>query len=350
MTDIFTEVFHIISLSSHHIIGVKEAARICHQYGEEANLASADEYLLQIVPLATDTTGSTVNQEELVNELYQRGQKRKLDLETQATSSSINQAEDTQCNQNQYESRRLTILPQPIRYAYGLPPQEKEATPRLLSECGSPLSEAQSTTNPLTPTYKTRSKPKPTTATPTPTADVYSSKDVENAASEATGLNKIQVSETMKLLIEDGVVQTDKIGAGNFYWAFSSYEFDSKSHQKATLASDIEDIKERIAQEKEKIQKLQSGRVETDERKSQLEKLADLQEQTKQLKEELGNYGDVETIELMKKELKIAVLGANRNTDNIDCLRAFCDKKYNIQREDFNKNFQIDPNMDYLEE
>ncbi|GAM17355.1 hypothetical protein SAMD00019534_005300 [Acytostelium subglobosum LB1] len=181
------------------------------------------------------------------------------------------------------------------------------------------------------------------------TADVYSAKDVEQSASEACGMNMIQVKETLKSLVDDGVVQTDKLGSSNFYWSFPSFELNQLLNQKEELQKGVADAKAKIEKERERIESLKIGREPTDERTKKLAQLQELKDREAQLKEELANFADVETIELMKKELTVAVTAANRNTDNIDALRAYCDKKWNITRDDFNRNFQIDPNMEYLD-
>ncbi|EFA79759.1 meiotic nuclear division protein 1 [Heterostelium album PN500] len=180
-------------------------------------------------------------------------------------------------------------------------------------------------------------------------SNVYSSKDVESEASEATGIPMIAVRETIKLMVADGIVQTDKLGASTFYWAFPSFERNQAKNKNDELTKAIADIKERIASETKKNETLKQERIESDERTNNLERIKELEAQSVKLNEELAGYADVETMEEMKKELKIAVEAVNRNTDNIDALRSFCDKKWGVAKEDFYKNFQIDPNMEYLE-
>ncbi|KAF2072234.1 hypothetical protein CYY_006457 [Polysphondylium violaceum] len=182
------------------------------------------------------------------------------------------------------------------------------------------------------------------------TADVYPGKEVESEGSKYTGFTMIVVKETLATLVEEGLVQTDKIGSSNYFWSFASFDLEQKKQQIADLVESIETIRDKITQQQEKNDAYQKERQESDERTKNIDKLEQLRQTSTTLKQELAKYGDYELIESVKEDIKIAISAINRYTDNISSLRNFCDRKYSIQSSDFNRSFEIDPNMDYYDE
>lgn len=49
--------------------------------------------------------------------------------------------------------------------------------------------------------------------------DFYQLKDLERLAKEK-GLNQNQVKEILNLLVDDGLIDSDRIGSSLFYWSF----------------------------------------------------------------------------------------------------------------------------------
>ncbi|KAK5583575.1 hypothetical protein RB653_005172 [Dictyostelium firmibasis] len=179
---------------------------------------------------------------------------------------------------------------------------------------------------------------------------IYSAKEVEPEASKYTGMTQIQCKETLQMLIDDGVVNTDKMGSSNYYWSFPSFEFDSKKDKIVEQSKLLGETKERIQSETKKIEQLKTERVESETRTKNLEKLQTLKDDNKSFKEELLLYADSSLIDDKKRDIKIAIAAVNRYTDNISSLRQFCDSKYNIRPSDFDTSFGIKSDMDYLEE
>ncbi|KYQ90737.1 meiotic nuclear division protein 1 [Tieghemostelium lacteum] len=180
--------------------------------------------------------------------------------------------------------------------------------------------------------------------------EVYSAKEVDSMGSAFTGMTIVAVKEALGGLIGEGIVQTDKISNTNYYWSFPSFEYNMKKDLVVELNKELEELKEKIKKENENIKKLQADRdPNAGERDKQLELLASLDEESVTLKEELTQYADSEFIDTLKSEIKIAKEAANRNLDNIASLRSYCDKKLNVVNSEFNRNFQIDPDMDYLD-
>ncbi|EGC36731.1 hypothetical protein DICPUDRAFT_77611 [Dictyostelium purpureum] len=179
---------------------------------------------------------------------------------------------------------------------------------------------------------------------------IYSSKEIEAEASKYTGLTQVQCKETIQSLVEDGIVNSEKMGSSTYYWAFASFEFDQKKDKIVELTEELKNTKEKILNETKNIEKLKGERIDSEKRTKDIEKLQKLKDDNKEFKEELTNYADSELMEQLKKDVKTAIAAVNRYTDNISSLRQYCDKKFAIRGEDFDKNFGINPDMDYMED
>ena len=53
-------------------------------------------------------------------------------------------------------------------------------------------------------------------------AEVFTLKEIEKIGSKEKGIVEQTIKDVLQTLVDDGLVETDKIGAGNFYWALPS--------------------------------------------------------------------------------------------------------------------------------
>lgn len=65
-------------------------------------------------------------------------------------------------------------------------------------------------------------------------AEVFSMKELEKLGSKR-GVHAMQVPEIIKGLCDDGLVDCDKIGGGNFFWALPSKQGQRKKARLETL-------------------------------------------------------------------------------------------------------------------
>lgn len=105
----------------------------------------------------------------------------------------------------------------------------------------------------------------------------------------------------------------------------------------------IDDLNQNIASAK-------NGREESDERSKLLEELAAKETQRAKNLTELEVFKDMDPdlFEKKKKETKDARIAVNRWTDNIYTLQSYCSDKFMIPKQDFNTQFNIPEDMDYV--
>lgn len=136
------------------------------------------------------------------------------------------------------------------------------------------------------------------------------------------------IKEVNQSLIDDHQVQTDKIGSGNFFWAFPAKAYQDQLAMKeawneaqANSLQNIEKIKAEIASERVH----RSG----SERKAKMTQLQQLLQEEKMINQRLEELkgNDPEEIERVERETKRCKVVADLWTDNIYAMKTYLTRK-----------------------
>ena len=106
-------------------------------------------------------------------------------------------------------------------------------------------------------------------------------KDIEKHCTK----NKISfmiVKDLLAGIVADNLLETEKIGSSAFYWSLPSRVYDAKKKQLEREKDNIEKAKVEIENLKQKIKENKAIRVDNDERKKNLEEMAELENQKKE--------------------------------------------------------------------
>ena len=109
----------------------------------------------------------------------------------------------------------------------------------------------------------------------------YHYKDIEKHCTQ----NKISfmlVKELLAGITADNLLETEKIGSSAFYWYLPNRVYEAKKKQLEREQTNIENAKNEIENLKQKTEENKAIRVENDERKKNLEELAELENQKKE--------------------------------------------------------------------
>lgn len=121
-------------------------------------------------------------------------------------------------------------------------------------------------------------------------------------------------------LVDDGLVEKDKIGGSNFFWSFPGKRDRMLQLDHERVLAETELAKGRIAEAEAKLADAKRGREDEDgERPKKLAKLIELGKKKEQLLKELETLkaNDPQSLADSEKELKLVREGAERWTDNI---------------------------------
>ncbi|XP_056647628.1 meiotic nuclear division protein 1 homolog [Diorhabda sublineata] len=181
--------------------------------------------------------------------------------------------------------------------------------------------------------------------------EFFQLKELEKLAPKAKGIVANSVKDVIKQLVEDGLVDTDKIGTSIYYWAFPSKSLTTRKKQLEKITAELEEVTEKLKIIDNTLE-ASKGKEEDEEKcKKVLEEINDKEIELRGLQQELKNYQDNDPekfADLVKKtqELKDA---ANRWTDNIFAIQSWCEKKFMLEKNVINKQFGIPDDFDYLE-
>ncbi|XP_013418135.1 meiotic nuclear division protein 1 homolog isoform X2 [Lingula anatina] len=145
--------------------------------------------------------------------------------------------------------------------------------------------------------------------------DCFQLKELEKQCQKEKGITSMSVKDVLTSLVDDAMVDTDKIGTSVYFWAFPS-----KASQNADRTQVLADLS-RAQDERDKL------RLEVDKYKE----------------------CDPEVLEAMKKEALIAKEAANRWTDNIFATKSWIKRKFAFEDSVIDKQFGIPEDFDYLE-
>ena|SRR3989338_10071114 len=180
--------------------------------------------------------------------------------------------------------------------------------------------------------------------------DVYTLKQLEPLAQKAKGIVSQTVKQVLQTVVADGLVESDKIGSGQYYWSFPSQALVQKRNRYAVMLKDVESLraqKAQLAAAAKEAEKARSGDPDRDEK---LARLAELRAVHATLSDEKRQFAesDPETVQAMVRESSVSLDAANRWTDNIYSLRSWMVKQYGMEGSAFDEAFRIPADFDYV--
>ena len=184
------------------------------------------------------------------------------------------------------------------------------------------------------------------------TKDFYLLKDLEKIAPKQKGIVAQSVKDVVQSLVDDNMVDTDKIGTSVYFWAFPSKALAVRKAKLSDLNDKLEAAKAKNDQIDELVKEAESGREESDDRTALLEQLAELETKKADLQKQLKKYEgcDPEALVRLENETKMAKEAVNRWTDNIFSVHSWVGKRFpTVNINDMNKSFGIPDDMDYVE-
>ncbi|XP_053559727.1 meiotic nuclear division protein 1 homolog [Bombina bombina] len=183
------------------------------------------------------------------------------------------------------------------------------------------------------------------------TKDVFQLKDLEKIAPKEKGITSMSVKEILQSLVDDAMVDTDRIGTSNYFWAFPSKALHARKRKLETLESQFTEANQKKNTLQQSVEKAKVGRQDTEERSTMSKELAALRQQRDKFKTELEKYKecDPDVIDEMRQSNKVAKEAANRWTDNIFAVKSWAKKKFGFEESKIDKTFSIPEDFDYIE-
>jgi len=182
--------------------------------------------------------------------------------------------------------------------------------------------------------------------------DVYQLKDLERICPKEKGIISQSVKEVLTSLCDDGMVDTEKVGTSVYFWAFPSKALNIRKVKIDDLEAKLNQMRNKKIALENQIAQAKVGKEESVERIEIIEALQQRLQKKQALNSELERLRecDPQHLRQMKQESVLAVEASNRWTDNLFALRPWCRNKFSIEESQFNKQFEIPEDLDYIDE
>ncbi|XP_061440556.1 meiotic nuclear division protein 1 homolog isoform X1 [Rhineura floridana] len=183
------------------------------------------------------------------------------------------------------------------------------------------------------------------------TKDVFQLKDIEKIAPKEKGITAMSVKEVLQSLVDDSMVDTDRIGTSNYFWAFPSKALHAKKRKLEELQNQFSEYNQKKKSLQETTEKSKIGREDTAERAALTKEVTTLQKKKEQLKAEIDKYKecDPDIIEEVRQANKVSKEAANRWTDNIFAVKSWAKRKFGFEESKIDKTFGIPEDFDYVD-
>lgn len=139
--------------------------------------------------------------------------------------------------------------------------------------------------------------------------EFFQLKELEKIAPKEKGIISGSVKDVIEQLVDEGLVDTEKIGTSIYFWAFPSKVLKARKRAYSELQSKLEADTNLLEQSKEEIKVLKLERQGSEDRDRILNELAELEVKHTQLRSEIEKYkdNDPEVEAMMQKEIVVSV-------------------------------------------
>eukprot|EP00063_Salmo_salar_P089768 XP_014064603.1 PREDICTED: meiotic nuclear division protein 1 homolog isoform X1 [Salmo salar] len=104
------------------------------------------------------------------------------------------------------------------------------------------------------------------------TKEVFQLKDTEKIAPKTKGITPMSVKEVLQSLVDDNMVDCERVGTSNYYWAFPSKALHARKRRLEELDKQHTEEKQRKMSLQQAVDKSKVGREETESPMSQLKR------------------------------------------------------------------------------
>ncbi|KAI2081179.1 hypothetical protein LOZ36_006274 [Ophidiomyces ophidiicola] len=174
------------------------------------------------------------------------------------------------------------------------------------------------------------------------TRTCHTLKDLEKMLPSVASINAMQVKDYIQALADDGKIHVEKIGSGNWYWAWAGEERKAREKVRNALASDLEKVNKSVSDLEGKVSQAKEeagfgqGAEEEAERAGLLLKKQALDAEVSSLNRELDQYINGRAgggVDMMEADIKRCKGEAETWTDNIYILEEYLKKLTGGDRE-----------------
>ncbi|KAL5015739.1 hypothetical protein ScPMuIL_005328 [Solemya velum] len=181
--------------------------------------------------------------------------------------------------------------------------------------------------------------------------DIFLLKELERQCQKEKGITSMSVKEILTSLVDDGLVDTDKIGTSVYFWAFPSKASQNRKRKLDELTNRLTDLENKKRALTETVPKARMGKEDSEERLGVLAALQAKKEEEARFLAEIERYRkcDPEVLKAARHEAEVFKEAANRWTDNIFSIKSWIKQKFAFDDQTIDKQFDIPAEFDYVD-
>ncbi|XP_059488858.1 meiotic nuclear division protein 1 homolog [Neocloeon triangulifer] len=174
--------------------------------------------------------------------------------------------------------------------------------------------------------------------------DVFELKQLETIAPKQKGIVASSVKTVLQVLVDDGLIETDKDGGLVYFWSFPSNVISNLQKRANQKEKRLAELKTKVESLKEKKRALSQSEEGAAARQSKLDTLKALRGKVAELEPEVQKLqeNDPETCEIYKA-------AANRWADNVYATTSWLRDKFGLEQAAVKKQFGIPEELEYFE-
>lgn len=179
--------------------------------------------------------------------------------------------------------------------------------------------------------------------------DFFVLKEVEKMATKR-GIVLMSVKDVLQSLVDDNMVNQEKIGQSNFFWSFPSQKVVQRRCALAKFRAEQDALGTKLVKAQEDLVREQNGRSSKG-RRALIKEYGALRAEQDSVDDLLKKYGRCDPVKYKEKKRSLAEKVAETNgiTEKLFTVQDYVCRKFNIGRREFCESFGIDEALDYVE-
>lgn len=180
---------------------------------------------------------------------------------------------------------------------------------------------------------------------------VFLLKELEKSCPEKLGIVSQTVKEVLESLVNDNLVEGEKVGISTYFWIFPSKEFLKLSTKTKELDDEIESLRVENEEVSLRISNTEKVKGDSEEREILEKKFRNLSIEKKSLEEKIGSLTSfsIDTFKELEGKLGVMKDMVNVYTDNVfELVSRMQGLRPDMKTDDIYKHFGIPEDFDNL--
>ena len=156
--------------------------------------------------------------------------------------------------------------------------------------------------------------------------------------------------DVLLALVDDGLVDSEKIGTSIYYWSLPSKALATKRNTCEQVENEFKNETARNLELKQRVENLVTDEDDSERRAELMNNLQELSDMKKKILAELDAYAknDPELVAKMRAGIALSKSSCNRWIENIFSLKSWMKNKFRVEEKVIDQQFEIPSDLDYI--